>query len=70
MPDANYIRFPNGAIENAGVIAQWANRYGIDSPEFKSIMQQELAADAGLATDPAKQEGAAYWYQQYVKQDP
>jgi hypothetical protein len=70
MPDANYIRFPNGAIENAGQIAQWANQYGIDSPQFKTMLQQELAADAGMATDAAKQAGGAeYWYQRYVEHD-
>lgn len=67
MPNANYIRFPNGAIENAGLIAQWANQYGVDSPQFKTMLQQELEGDAGLATDPAKQAGAEYWYQQYVQ---
>jgi hypothetical protein len=67
MPDANYIRFPNGAIENAGQIAQWARQYGIDSPQFKTMLQQEITADAGMATDPAAQQGGEeYWYQQYA----
>lgn len=68
MPNANYVVLPNGAVENAGTLASWANQYGTDSPQFQQMLSQELAWDAGSAQnggDP-NAAGADYWYQQYT----
>ncbi len=40
MPNAQYIQFPNGTIENAGQLLQWAGQYGEDSQQFKTMVQQ------------------------------
>lgn len=63
VPDANYIKMPNGAIVNAGTLLQYQKNY--PPAQAQQMIQQEIAGDTpqGLANQGAY--GNNYWSQQY-----
>lgn len=67
MPDANYIRMPNGAIVNAGTLQSYLDAFG---PEVgQRMIQQEIAGSTpqalGTQAGGGSGTGADYWYNQY-----
>lgn len=54
MPDANYIKMPNGAIANAGTIVQWAS-----IGRFDLIRNEISTPPVALGT------GEDSWYKQF-----